>query len=322
MRRSVTILGWAIEAMILAAVTAQGAAEGEAPAEKSAPAAQAPTSPAWQQAEERAIRAVAEAFAKGYNAHDAKAVAALFTADAEAVDEEGNATQGRAAIEQVFAGIFAENPKTRIEVSVGSIRFPSPTVAIEDGSSSVIRAPNEPAERNRYMVVHVKQGGTWRMASARDLPGEPPLAEEQLKQLGWLVGDWVDESPESLIITSYRWTENHHYLVSDFTVQIGGRPAMTGSQRIGWDPLAKKLRSWVFDSEGGFVEGTWTRDGQRWLVKTTGVTRDGKPASATNVTTRVAKDRMTWESRDRSVGGDVMPNIGPVTIVRKPPQAK
>ena len=52
----------------------------------------------------------------------------------------------------------------------------------------------------------------------------------------------------------------------------------------------------------------------------TGVTHDGKPASATNVLTRVAKDRMTWQSRDRIVGGELMPNVEEITIVRKPPK--
>ena len=32
---------------------------------------------------------------------------------------------------------------------------------------------------------------------------------------------------------------------------------MTVTQRIGWDPAAKQIRSWEFDSEGGFGEGTW-----------------------------------------------------------------
>jgi len=322
MRKTVAILGWAILAATSAVATAQEEAGGQGQTAKSAPAARATAGQAWQQVEERAIRAAVDAFANGYNAHDAKAVAALFAADGEAIDAEGSAAQGRAAIERVFGRVFADRPKARIEISVGSIRVLSPTVAIEDGFSAVTHAPNEPAVRNRYLVVHVKQDGTWRMASARDLSDEAPPAEEQLKQLAWLVGDWVDESPESLVLTSYRWTENHRFLLSEFTVQIAGRPAMTGSQRIGWDPLARKLRSWVFDSEGGFAEGTWTRDGQRWLVKTTGVTREGKPASATNVITRLAKDRMSWESRDRSVGGDVMPSLGPVTVVRKPPKAR
>ena len=99
-----------------------------------------------------------------------------------------------------------------------------------------------------------------------------PTPEEQLKQLQWMIGDWVDESPEALVVTSYRWTDNQCYILSEFKVQSAGRPEMTGTQRIGWDPLAKTIRSWVFDSEGGFGEGTWTRDGDHWIVKRTGVT--------------------------------------------------
>ena len=72
---------------------------------------------------------------------------------------------------------------------------------------------------------------------------------------------------------------------------------MTGTQRIGWDPVTRNIRSWVFDSEGGFGEGVWTREGNKWIVKKTGVTGDGKIASATNIISQVSKHRMTWESR-------------------------
>ena len=275
-----------------------------------------------QRGDERAIRLVVDAFAKAYNARDAKALAALFTRDAQIVDEDGNTARGREAIERVFGRVFSEHPQGRIEIAVQSIRFVSPAVAVEEGSSTVTRAPGEPPERSRYMVVHVNQDGRWQMGYARDLSEEAASAETELKQLQWLIGDWVDESPDSLIVTSYRWADGQHYILGQFTVQIGGRPAMTGSQRIGWDPLAKKIRSWVFDSEGGFAEGLWTREGNRWIVKMTGVTREGKPASATNVTTRINKDRMTWESRDRVVGGETNPAIEPVPIVRKPPSPK
>lgn len=304
MARSMSILGLAI----VVAVSATAAA-------------QTPPAPAWQQADEQAVRSAVETFARAYNAHDAKAAAALFTADGEAIGREGRTAHGRAAIEQVFARAFQENPETRIEISVASVRFLGPTAALEEGSCATFRAPGEPAQRNRYLVFHGKQGDVWRMASAHDFPDEPPSAEEQLKQLDWLVGDWVSESPEALVVTSCRWSEPRRYLLSEFTVQVAGRPAMKGSQRIGWDSLRKTLRSWVFDSEGGFAEGTWTRDGDRWVVKTTGVTRDGKPASATSVTTRTAKDRMTWQSRDRSIGGERLPDVGPVVIVRTPPKA-
>ena len=94
---------------------------------------------------------------------------------------------------------------------------------------------------------------------------------------------------------------------------------MTGTQRIGWDPLAKTIRSWSFDSEGGFTEGVWSRQGNQWIIKTTGVTSDGKAASSTNYMTRLHKHRLTWESRDRFVGGEKTADIGPITIARQPP---
>jgi uncharacterized protein (TIGR02246 family) len=270
--------------------------------------------------DEKAIRQIADAFTKAYNAHDAKAVAQLFTADAETTDDEGNTANGRAAIERKFVGVFEESPKSQISIAIGTIRFLIPTVAIEDGSATVIRQPDEAAGQTQYTVVHVKQDGKWLMASVRDRADEQMSGEEQLKQLEWLIGEWIDESPDSLVVTSTRWTDNHRYILSEFTIQVGGSPLMNGSQRIGWDPLAKLIRCWVFDSEGGFAEGVYSRAGNQWIVKMTGVTRDGRPASATNITTLLGKDRMTWQSRDRMVAGEEAPDIDEVLVVRKPPK--
>ena len=52
---------------------------------------------------------------------------------------------------------------------------------------------------------------------------------------------------------------------------------MTGQQRIGWDPLARQFKSWVFDSQGGFGEGEFSHDGDAWLIKARGVRSDGRP---------------------------------------------
>jgi uncharacterized protein (TIGR02246 family) len=294
---------------------------GDSPAKADAATAAPMTDPAHQQ-DEKAIRLAAEAFAKAYNAGDAKAIARLFAADGEIVDEEGQSTQGREGVEQVFAGIFKEHPKTHMDLAIGSIRFIGANMAVEDGTVTVTHGPDEPAQRSPYTVVHAARDGKWLTASARDLPDDTPTPEEQLKQLQWMIGEWVDESPEALVMTSYRWTDNQCYILSEFKVQIGGRPVMTGTQRIGWDPLAKTIRSWVFDSEGGFGEGIWTREGNQWIVKRTGVTRDGKIASSTNIITRVCKDRMTWQSRDRIVGGEKSPDIGEIPIARKAPLPK
>jgi uncharacterized protein (TIGR02246 family) len=316
---TVAVAGVALALVAMAVANGpQKTASKDAPARPDMATAASAPGPAHPQ-DEKAIRLAEEAFAKAYNAGDAKAIASLFVADGEIVSDEGQSTQGREEIAEVFAGIFKEHPKTHMDLAIGSIRFIGPEMAVEDGVATVTQGPDEPAQRSPYTVVHARRDGKWLTASARDLPDDTPTPEEQLKQLQWLIGDWVDESPEALVMTSYHWTDNQCYILSEFKIQTGGRPVMTGTQRIGWDPLAKKIRSWVFDSEGGFGEGIWTREGNRWIVKMTGVTRDGKIASATNITTRVSKDRMTWQQRDRIVGGEKTPDVAEVPITRKPP---
>jgi uncharacterized protein (TIGR02246 family) len=246
-------------------------------------------------------------------------VAALFVANGEIVSQARESVQGQKAIEQVFGRCFQNHPKSKINVSIESIRLLSPTTAVEDGTSIVTAPSGQAIEKNRYLVVYVKQDGTWRMASARDLPNQQASSSEELKGIQWLTGNWVDETPGTTVSTSYRPAEDGRAILSEFHVQIGGKLAMTGTQRIGWDSRTGKLHSWVHDSEGGFAEGVWTRNGNQWVVKMNGVTHDGQPASATNVLTHAGKDRMTWQSRDRIVGDEVIPNIEPIVVVRKAP---
>ncbi len=196
--------------------------------------------PASRPEDEKAIRQIVAQLVKAYNAGDAQAVAKFFAPDAEIVDEEGRSVQGRAQVEEIFAGAFRNHPKTHIAIDTASIRFIGPATAVEDGMNTVVHAPGETALRSRYEIVYLRQEGKWQIGSARDFPDEPLPAEEQLKQLDWLVGEWIDESPESLILTKYHWADNHKFLSGDFAVQIKGRPAMSGTQRIGWDPVAQK----------------------------------------------------------------------------------
>jgi uncharacterized protein (TIGR02246 family) len=272
-------------------------------------------------ADEAAIRKNIAAFVRAYNAGDAKAVAALFIPDGLIVDKDENTSEGRAAIEKTFKDIFAAAPQKNIEVSVESIRFIGSDLAVEIGSTKEISAPGEPPEYDRYTVLHVKRGGKWQMALARDAEGPPPSAYEQLRPLAWLIGEWVDDDGSIVVSSTCRWTEDRNFLLQEFRLQTEGRETMRVSQRIGWDPIAKCIRSWVFDSEGGYGQSVWTRTGDSWIIKATGVRPDGKTASATNVLVPAGKDAYVWRSADRIVGDEVVPSIE-VKVIRKPPQPK
>jgi uncharacterized protein (TIGR02246 family) len=271
--------------------------------------------------DETAIRANIAKFVTAYNAQDAKAVAALFTADGQIIDKDGALSEGRAAIEKTFKEIFDAAPQKELEVSVESIRFIGSDLAVEVGTTKETPAPGEAPEYDRYTVLHVKRDGKWLMAFARDEEGQPPTNHEQLLPLGWLVGDWVDDGGNVVVRSSCHWSDDGNFLLQEFKLEVDGKKAMQVSQRIGWDPITKSVHSWVFDSEGGYGQSAWTRDGDSWVIKATGVRPDGKTASATNVLVPAGKDAYVWRTSDRIVGDDVLDPVE-VKVVRQPPQAK
>jgi uncharacterized protein (TIGR02246 family) len=272
-------------------------------------------------ADEAAIRANIQAFVRAHNAGDAKAVAALFTPDALITDKDEKTVQGRAAIETTFKESFADAPQKRLEVEIDSIRFIGPDLAVEVGTTKETPAPGEPPEHDRYTVLHVKRDGKWQMALARETEGQVPTNHEQLRPLAWLVGDWIDDGGSVVVASTCRWSDDRNFLLQEFKLQIKGKDAMHVTQRIGWDPLAKRIRSWVFDSEGGYGESIWARDGDAWLIKATGVRSDGTTASATNTLVPTGADSYVWRSTDRVIGGDAAAPVE-VKVVRKPPLPK
>jgi hypothetical protein len=113
------------------------------------------------------------------------------------------------------------------------------------------------------------------------------------------------------------WTRNKTFLNYAFKVSAPGMDDLEGTQVIGWDPAAGTIRSWMFDSDGGFGEGTWSKKDKCWVVKFSQVLPDGRKASATNIYTLVDGNTFTWKSIGRKLDGEFLPNIEEVKIVRK-----
>ena len=174
MRSILTMIG--VTVALAALAVAQGPQRSDSEKAPAAPntaaAASAPASAHPQ--DEAAIRLVAESFAKAYNLGDAQAIAGLFVAEGEIVNEEGQSTQGRPGIAEVFAGIFKEHPKTHMDLAIGSVRFVGPDMAVEEGMATVTHEPGEPAQHSPYSVVYARQEGKWLTASAAIFPTKRP----------------------------------------------------------------------------------------------------------------------------------------------------
>ena len=269
-------------------------------------------------AQELAIRKTVDQFAKAYNAHDAKAVADLFLPQAQIVDEGDNTIQGRDNIQNLFAEVFEQQPETGIKVDVESICFIGTNLAVELGSTTTVPPAGQTPEAGRYSVLHIRNDGKWSMGLVRDIPAEP-THRDRLELLGWLVGDWIDESRAGTVRTTCRWADNDSFLLQEITVLRADNVIMTISQRIGWDPLRKQFKAWVFDSEGGYGESNWTPTETGWLIKATSVNNDGTVASATNHIEPTGLDRYVFQSVDRVSGHELLTSVQ-VTVVRQPPE--
>jgi uncharacterized protein (TIGR02246 family) len=273
-----------------------------------------------QAEDEAAIRKNAEDYVAAYNNQDAKAVAAMWSPDAVYMDAStGEAAIGREEIENVFSQTLAEFKDAKLQVDVKTVEFVSPNVAIENGTVRVIRPDAEPEETD-YMAVNVRQDGKWLIdrISEESPPTPPPSNYEHLKELEWMIGSWIDQSEDATIQTDCQWTKNQNFINRSFAVVVGDQVEMAVMQIIGWDPVAKQIRSWVFDSDGGFAEGKWTRNGDRWLIQQNGTLPSGSRSSAVNVMTQIDDDSFTWQSIQREIDGDVLPNVDEVLIVRQP----
>jgi len=278
-----------------------------------------------QAADEAAIRKNDDAYVEAYNKHDAKAVASMWSPEAVYVDPDtGEEAVGREEIEKEFAETFADLKNSKLEIKVNSIKFLSPNVAVENGTARVIRPKEEPDESN-YSALFVRREGNWLLdrVSEEETPAaaaSPPSSYEHLKELEWMVGSWIDDDKDdhATIQTDCNWAKNNNFMTRSFAVVVGDQVNMAGMQFVGWDPVAKQIRSWVFDSDGGFAEGKWTRKGDRWIIQQTGTLPDGAKSSAVNIIRKIDNDSFTWRTVQRSVGGDMLPDVEEVTIVRKP----
>ncbi len=172
----------------------------------------------------------------------------------------------------------------------------------------MIPADGAPPSRARYTIVHVKKDGKWLLGSVRDAAYTPPGNYEHLRGLEWAVGNWsAEDGPEAEHLT-LAWADGQNFLVGTFAATVKGVSVGKATHWIGWDPQAKRVRSWSFDAAGGFGEGAWSRDGEKWVIKTKSVLQDGKNATGTIVLGRGEGDTLTLQAKDRTVDGKPVPD--------------
>jgi uncharacterized protein (TIGR02246 family) len=300
----------------LAAVALAGLLTITVPARALQPAA--PAAPALTPLEE-AVTREAEATQKAFNAGDAAALGGMFLESGELVDEQGVVHAGRQAITELFKGFFEKFPKAVLEMQPTSARPVGEGLVVEEGERRITAAEGAAVAQMHYVAVRSKQGDRWPIASYHEFADDPlPTPREILQSAAWLVGDWVDESPEGRTAITFRWSDEGNFLLGDYEITGTDGATSRSTQRIGWDPLTGQLRSWTFDSDGGYSVGEWNAVEEGWVVRSEATMPDGTTGSATMTIAPRDADHFVVRASERIVAGVEEPDFE-VTISRRPP---
>lgn len=316
LRFAVAVLCTALVADVLQAQ--QPAAPPQAKPAQASPTPPVSATPAAPPTDDTvAVQQAMAAYVEAFNRHDAEGLVSLWTPTGTYVNKEtGERSSGREALAKDFAKVFTASPEILLSGGADEIRVIGGDTAIVDGVTTVVSPDAEPTV-SAYTAIFVKQEGKWLLDTVHeaDLP-VPETPRQALKPLEWMVGTWQDESDTATVSSIMRWSPSQAFLIRSYDVIREDEEPFQGQQIIGWDPAVKQIRSWTFNSDGSFGEGSWSQNGAEWIVRKSETMADGRLASGTQVITQIDPDTITVQTIAKEIDGAPEPTADPVTMKR------
>lgn len=254
-------------------------------------------------------------YTETWHKHDAKAIAAMYTEDARYEDENGEVTQGRAAIEERATESQAAMKDANLTVDLESARLLGKDVLLIRGSTTLRQDGEE--SYSSFSATLTRSGENWLIADIEEKSLEATtVGEDELAKLSGLVGTWRPEGEDAKFESTVKMSLNGSFLTRK-TKSLGeDEDGFTSVEIIGYDPVNDCLKSWFFDSEGGFGEGFWREDEDKWVVHRKVTMPDGGTFSSEYHVSWEDDDHLIVETVSKSLNGQVLPNTEPFKISR------
>jgi uncharacterized protein (TIGR02246 family) len=267
-----------------------------------------------RQADVTAVRDATRQFARAFEKGDAQAVAAAFTESGEYLNDDNPPIHGRAAISKAYADFFAKRADLKLESKSNKVRFVGQDTAVEEGTFTA-KAKDQPTRSCRYSALFARQEGKWLIAMLKEW-GDDATEQAEITDVAWLIGTWESTGGDATARTTYEWAPNKKFIIARYVITPKDGKPTAGTQVIGVDPSPGTIRSWTFDADGGIGEATWNWDDGRWAIDSDATLSDGSDSTALNFLTKTGADSFSWKSVKRTLEGDGLPDIGPITVKR------
>ena len=160
------------------------------------------------------------------------------------------------------------------------------------------------------LAVWVRRNDAWLLDYVREIAPAPPAtdAPAPIQQLAWMLGSWEAVGDAAKAQLDVTLSEDGHYLLQRFSAELPSG-TLRGEQRIAWDAKAGEFRSWLFRSDGGFLEGTWRQEGEAWVAEQVGVLPGGVAMQAVNLWVPEPPDKCWYKTHRATVDGDDLEEV-------------
>jgi uncharacterized protein (TIGR02246 family) len=264
-----------------------------------------------------AIDKVTKDMLGAFEKRDAAALAANWIEEGEFIRNDGEPIRGRTRIRQGFVEFFKTlKGKPKLEIRAEALRFLFADTAVTEATLRLKNDDGDIVASGRQNTVLVREGGRWKVAIVREWDRDIDR-DVSLKELEWLLGTWQAVTKDRRVTITYAWDENKAFLRGKFTVKEGARVIESGTELIGKDNAAGVIRSWVFQSDGGFGGGAWARDGKKWSIDVHGVRPDGTQLTATVIYIPVDPDTVTWQAVNQALDGVPVADTPPIKVTKQ-----
>ena len=272
-----------------------------------------------KQQQEESVRNILIALESALSNKDALKAASLWSEDANFIDETGEETHGRKALQERFESGFKKRAaENTIGIHPSRISLPADNIAMVAGEVSR-KVGDIKLPATRFSMVLLKTGTTWLISEANESPLSSISSGEHLKELNWLIGNWNVVTQEGTAKLNVDWAPGKNFILAKFTIHKKDSADQIDSQVIGWDPRTSNIVSWHFDSDGDFAYGKWTKQSDTWTVDVAGVTANGGSSRASNVFTVKSPSEFIWQSINRLSNGNQVENTEQLKVLKVAP---